>query len=124
MSGLPQFNSMRWRLGRHTSCVVLLSPETADVASNLASAASRLASTAGECTVMGGGQNNQQLSGEMTCPVDFAEFDEHVERFSRAAALDRREWAVQPVAKPLPPGQGASPVVRSPWFSSLSAASR
>jgi hypothetical protein len=40
---------------------------------------------------MGGGQNDQQLSGEMTCPVDFAEFDEHVERFSRAAALDRRE---------------------------------
>jgi hypothetical protein len=77
--------------GRHTSCVALLSPETADVANNLASAASRLASTAVECTVMGGGQNDQQLSGEMTCPVDFAEFDEHVERFSRAAALDRRE---------------------------------
>jgi hypothetical protein len=77
--------------GRHASWVALLSPETAHVARALASAASRLAATAVECTVMGGNQNNQHLSGEITRPIDFAEFDEHVERFSCAAAQDSGE---------------------------------
>jgi hypothetical protein len=40
---------------------------------------------------MGGSQNDQHLSGEITRPINFAEFDEHVERFSRAAAQDSGE---------------------------------
>ena len=77
--------------GQHASWVALLSPKMADIARNLSSVASRLAATAVEYTVMGGSQNDQQLGGEMTRPIDFAEFDEHVERFSRAAAQDSQE---------------------------------
>jgi hypothetical protein len=101
IAGKRHWNDMNVRLasiqqhavaaGRHASWVTLLSPETADVARNLASAASQLAATAVECTVMGGGQNDQQLSGEITRPIEFTEFDGHVERFSRAAAQDSRE---------------------------------
>jgi hypothetical protein len=101
IAGKRHWNDMNVRLasiqqlavaaGQHASWVGLLSPEMADVARNLASAASRLAATAVECTVMGSSQNDQQLSGEMTRPIDFAEFDEHVERFSRAAAQNNRE---------------------------------
>lgn len=75
----------------HASRVALLSPETADIALKLASAASRLAATTAAYTVMASNQNEQLLGGQITRPIDLAEFDGYIERFSRAAAQDSQE---------------------------------
>jgi hypothetical protein len=77
-------------VSQHASRVVLLSPEAAEAALALASAASRLAATTAEKTNMGY-QGDQFLGGQMTGPVDFAEFDKCIKRFSQAAVQDSEE---------------------------------
>lgn len=72
----------------HASRVALLSADTAEVALQLGSAASRLAATTARNTVMGGDQNQQFLGGQITQKIDLTEFDECIQRFSRAAAPD------------------------------------
>ncbi|MBA2471129.1 MAG: hypothetical protein H0V41_02390 [Pseudonocardiales bacterium] len=93
--------------GLYASRVALLSPDTADVAFKLASAASRLAATTAQYTNMARNQNDQFLAGQITRPIDLTEFDGHIERFARAAAQDSREVTALPVVNPLPTDQGA-----------------
>jgi hypothetical protein len=71
--------------GEHASRVALLSPETAEAARALASAAVRLAAATAKHTTMG------DEGGQITHPADFTEFDDCLTRFSGAAAQDREE---------------------------------
>ncbi|HKR50184.1 MAG TPA: hypothetical protein VJT72_11485 [Pseudonocardiaceae bacterium] len=75
--------------GLHASRVALLSPETAEAALSLASAARLLTAAVAKRTNLGY-QGEQFLGGEITHPADFAEFDECIKRFSDAAAQDLR----------------------------------
>jgi hypothetical protein len=76
--------------GLHASRVALLSPETAEAALALASAAGQRAAATANHTIMGRG-DEQLLGGQITQPTDFTEFDECVKRFYDAAAQDREE---------------------------------
>jgi hypothetical protein len=76
--------------GLHASRVVLLSPETAEAALALASAAGRLAAATANHTNMGY-EGERFLGGEITRPADFMEFDQCIKRFFDAAAQDREE---------------------------------
>jgi hypothetical protein len=97
-AGLRYWNDMNVKLatiqqhavtaGLYASRVAVLSPHTADAARELASAASRLAATTARYTTMGGNQNQPLVGGQISQPIDLAEFDAHFERLSRAAAED------------------------------------
>jgi hypothetical protein len=71
--------------GVHASRVALLSPETAEAARALASAAVLLAAATAKHTNMG------DEGGQITRPADFTEFDDCLKRFSDAAAQDREK---------------------------------
>ena len=73
--------------GSHASRVAVLSPETAEAARALASAAVRLAAATAEHTNMG----YQDEGGQITRPADFTEFDRCFTAFSAAAAQDITE---------------------------------
>jgi hypothetical protein len=76
--------------GLHASRVALISPETAEAARALASAAGQLAAATASHTNMGY-QGEQFLGGQITPPADFTEFDECIKSFSDAAAQDSEE---------------------------------
>ena len=73
--------------GLHASRVALISPDTAEAARALASAAGQLAAATAEHTSIG----YQDEGGQVTRPADFTEFDDCLTRFSDAAAQDREE---------------------------------
>lgn len=73
--------------GLHASRVALISPETAEAALSLASAARRLTAAVAKHTELGY-QGEQFIGGEITHPADFTEFDECIKCFSDAAAQD------------------------------------
>jgi multidrug efflux pump subunit AcrA (membrane-fusion protein) len=84
-------------VGRYASRAALLSsktaPETAEAAGELELAARRLTAATATHTDLGY-QDEQFLGGQVTLPADFTElteFDECIERFSRAAAQDSEE---------------------------------
>lgn len=96
--GLRYWNDMNVKLatiqqhavsaGLYASRVAVLSPHTAELALELAAAASRLAATTARYTNMGGDQNRPLLGGQILQPIDLADFDGHFERFSRAVAQE------------------------------------
>ncbi|MGH3722223.1 MAG: hypothetical protein ACRDRI_25965 [Pseudonocardiaceae bacterium] len=71
--------------GVHASRVALLSPDKAEDARALASAAVRLAAATAKDTTM------RDEGGDIIRPADFAEFDACLTRFSDAAAQDGEE---------------------------------
>jgi hypothetical protein len=73
--------------GLHASRVALLSPETAEAARALASAAGQLVAATAKHTNIG----YQDEGGQITRPADFTEFDDCLTRFSDAAAQDSEE---------------------------------
>jgi len=73
--------------GLHASRVALISPETAEVARALASAAGQLVAATAKHTNIG----YQDEGGQITRPADFTEFDDCLTRFSDAAAQDSEE---------------------------------
>ncbi len=88
--------------GLHASHIALLSPETAEAARALASAAVRLAAVTAKYTHMG-----DQGEGQITHPPDFEDFDECFERFSEKVARDREARDIE----------GCDLGHRPPWFS-------
>jgi len=81
-------------IGVHASRAALLSsktaPETVQAAGALELAARRLTAATTAHTELRY-QDEQCLGGKITLPADFTEFDECIERFSRAAAQDSEE---------------------------------